>query len=412
AITRPAPSLGSSDDDVRSGRWWVDDPLPTPAATTDPDGRPPLDDITILEVAYYIAGPMATTLLTELGARVVKVEPLSGDPYRRTGLQSAKFVQGKESLALDLKHPEGRRVIEELIRRSDVIVHSFRQAAANRLGLDAAHVHELNPRIVHLYAASYGSQGPQRDRAAFHSTPNALSGGGIKQAGRGNPPVNDSYADPGSALGAATAILIGLWDREMNGHGQALETTMLTSTGYIHSADAVAIDGSAEHVIADPEQRGLGPNYRLYRCADGWIFVAAVRPAARDALAGLVGAPGAGADEQLGAALEQHFAGHRVDDAVELLEEQGIAMTPVAAVPFDQWLESNGMLLEVTHSLFGDYWRLPPKLTMSASEPVLGPACAPGEHSVAVLEELGLARAAIAALIEADVVGDGRVVVP
>src|SRR5690606_823207 len=196
------------------------------------------------------------------------------DPFRRTGLQSAKFVQGKHSVTLDLKAPDGAEALRRLIARADVVVHSFRSAPARKLGLDADTVLAANPQAVHLYAASYGSNGPQRDRAALHSTPNALSGGGIKQAGRGHPPANDSYADPGSALGAATAILLGLWARHVTGAGQALETTMLTSTGYIHSHDLVASNGHIEHSVADAEQRGLAPWYRLYRAADGWVFVA------------------------------------------------------------------------------------------------------------------------------------------
>lgn len=400
-IERPAPALGDADDEVRSGRPWRSErlPRPDPVDALDPAAtRPPLADVTILEVAYYIAGPMATTVLAELGARVIKVEPPTGDPYRRTGLQSLKFVEGKESIALDLKHSAGRAVLDELVRRSDVVVHSFRHSAAVRLGLDPKTVLGLNPGIVHLYAASYGSNGPQRDRAAFHSTPNALSGGGIKQAGRGNPPVNDSYADPGSALGAATAIVLGLWARHRTGRGQSLETTMLTSTGYIHSADAVVVDGASSAMIPDADQRGLCSTYRLYRCGDAWVFVAAVRPPERRALLEVVGPVGED-DAALGAAIEGFTAARSADDVVSQLTAAGVPAVEVAEETFDEWLIRQGVLLEAAHPAYGEYWRIPAKVTVSGSAPSLRPACAVGEHSVELLRELDRSKAEIDALI-------------
>ena len=263
-----------------------------------------------------------------MGARVIKVEPLDGDPYRRTGLQSAKFLHGKESLTLDLKHPEGHAVLDTLLSGADVVVHSFRGAAAAKLGLDAETVLARNPRAVHLYAASYGSRGPQRDRAAFHSTPNALTGGGIKQAGSGNPPVNDSYADPGSALGAATAILFGLWARQRTGVGQAMETTMLASTGYIHSADMVVYAGVPPWPIADHDQRGLGSRYRIYRCAPGFVFLAAVQADERSALHEVLGRPDLDAltDADAAVELESVFSTASSAEWVDRLDAAGVGV--------------------------------------------------------------------------------------
>lgn len=402
-IDRPAPALGDADESVAAGAAWAQPRLPLESGADGETAAPPLSGITILEVAYYIAGPMATTLLAELGARVIKVEPLAGDPYRRTGLQSAKFVHGKESIAIDLKQRQGADLLDQLIDRADVIVHSFRSGAAERLGLDADRVLQRNPGAVHLYASSYGSRGPQSERAAFHSTPNALSGGGIKQAGRGNPPVNDSYADPGSALGAATAILLGLWARHVTGEGQSLETTMLTSTGYIHSSDLITVDGEMTHLIADRDQFGLCPGYRLYPTADGWVFVAAVTDAERSEL-----------ERVTGVALDEPDVAERLEQllrqrstAAWLDELAGVRVAEAAEIPFDEWLVKHDLLIEASHALFGDYWRIPPKLSMSGSSPVLRPACAPGEQTVAILTELGCSPATIERLRSDMIVADG-----
>ena len=403
SITTGAPRLGSTDP---AADLWRNEPLPLPAPTEDTAARrPPLADTVILEVAYYIAGPFATSLLAELGARVVKVEPLDGDPYRRTGLQSAKFLHGKESLTLDLKHVDGQRALDRLIDRADAVIHSFRGSAAERLGLDAPTVLARNPRAVHLYAASYGSNGPQRDRAAFHSTPNALSGGGFKQAGLGNPPVNDSYADPGSALGAATALLFGLWARELTGHGQAMETTMLVSTGYIHSTDMVLSSPEAPFVVADAHQRGLSARYRLYDCSDGHVFVAAAQESEWRALLSELGIDEAGSldGDAVQEAIAAALAAAPAAQWVERLRAAGVGAAEVYPHGFDTWLERAGLLAPASHSCFGDYWRLPPKVRLSGSDPVFGPACGPGEHSIELLRELEFAPEEIDAMVDGSV---------
>lgn len=392
---------------------WHDERMPFPTPSAPGERLPPLRGITIVEVAYYVAGPLATAILAEMGARVIKVEPLDGDPYRRTGLQSAKFLHGKESLTLDLKQSQGRAILDRLLDGADVVVHSFRAAAARKLGLDPATVLDRNPGAVHLYAASYGSRGPQRDRAAFHSTPNALTGGGIKQAGRGNPPVNDSYADPGSALGAATAIMFGLWAKTRTGAGQALETTMLASTGYIHSADMVRYEGAPEWQIADGHQRGLSSRYRLYRCSTGHIFLAAVQDRELAALLDVVERPDlvgwVDDDDSLAVELEGIFLSRTSAEWVTVLAATGVGVAEVFPGEFDRWLEEHDRLIPMDHRAFGPYWRLEPKIDLSGSSPQLLPACALGEQSCDLLGELGFDQLAIDDMIAAAVTTDGRV---
>ncbi len=255
--SRPAPRVGEHNRQVRAE---LDGPGPEPSPRPARANRPvyPLDGVTILEVAYFLAGPLAATLLAEMGARVVKVEPPGGEPARRLGLQAAKLFHGKESVVLDLKRPDGMAALLELVERADVFLHSFRPGVAERLGIDPVNLLARNRGLVYVYAASYGSEGPQAGRAAFHSTPNALVGSGILQAGRGNPPVDDSYPDPGSALGVATAVLLGLHRRERAaGAGQVVETTMLATTGYAMSPYLVSYDGAPEWRLPDKGQHGV-----------------------------------------------------------------------------------------------------------------------------------------------------------
>ncbi|HEX2172507.1 MAG TPA: CoA transferase [Dehalococcoidia bacterium] len=274
-IGRPAPRLGEHSRDIRARFARVDG---AGAAAAPPNGAPsrlPLAGVTVLEAAYFLAGPFGATILAELGARVIKVEPIEGDPYRRVGLGFSKMPLGKESTALDLKSEAGVRILHQLVERSDVLLHSFRPGVPERLRLDYPRLRAINPRLVYLYAGSYGSKGPQSHRAAFHSTPNALNGGGFLQAGVGNPPADDSYPDPGSGLGAATAIVLGLLARERTGLGQALETTMLCTSGYIHSGDLVLYAGMPPRPMTDKGQHGREALDRLYACETGWIFLTA-----------------------------------------------------------------------------------------------------------------------------------------
>lgn len=409
-IERPAPRLGEHSREVS----WR--PLPTTGGTgraASVEERPPLEGITILEVAYYIAGPLATTVLAEMGARVIKVEPLEGDPYRRTGLQSAKFVHGKESITLDLKSDDGQRVLRELIARSDALVHSFRASATQRLGLDYASVHAVNPRLVYLYAGSYGSSGPQAHRAAFHSTPNALTGGGVKQAGAGNPPVNDSYADPGAALGAATALVLGLYAQAKTGRGQYLETTMLCSTGYLHSGDTIVYEGQPDWLISDSGQHGLHALYRLYRAADGWIFLAAPQDEEWRRVAQVLGFEDLRDDptlatrtgrrarsEELAERIGVALSAAPVSSWVDRFHDADVSAVAVHEGPFDAWLKDSGLLVPEDHPMYPPYWRLPPKARFSRSRPRLGPAAGPGEHSRPLLEELNYTSAEIDRLVE------------
>jgi len=379
-VGRPAPHLGEHTAEVLAEPWLAG-PATGPAETS---GRPPLHGFTVLELGYFIAGPLAGVLLAELGARVIKIEPPEGDPYRRTGLQAAKFLHGKESVTLDLKSDSGRTALRALVARADVLCHSFRPGVAERLGMDEPTVRAINPDLVYVYASSYGSKGPGAGRIAFHSTPNALSGAGILQAGEGNPPVDDSHPDPGAGLAVATAILLGLHARVIHGSGQYVETSMLATIGHIHSDDLVIPLAGRCWTPSDPGQHGLGVFYRLYWVGGRWLFVAAVTDADRRGLAAALGHPEWASDP-----------GEATPDAVAAaLETAGEAAKRwVAEVDhrhFDEWLRDKGFLRPSDHPAFGPHLRPPDRLEVSPWPSPGGRASSPGEHTEQVLAELAL----------------------
>jgi crotonobetainyl-CoA:carnitine CoA-transferase CaiB-like acyl-CoA transferase len=376
----------------------------------------PLAGLTILEIAYFVAGPLSATLLAELGARIIKVEPIEGDPSRRTGLQNSKFLAGKESIALDLKSDAGRQILQSLLARSDALVHNFRPGVPERLGFGYEEAIRANPRLVYLYAASYGSRGPQAHRTAFHSTPNALCGGGILQAGQGNPPVDDSYCDPGSGLAAATALLLGLTARAVTGRGQYLETSMLSSAAYVHSNDMVLDGGRAARPEVDQGQHGIGPCYRLYRCRTGWVFLSAWRDRDFRRFTDAVGAEWAGnadfstgagrraAADELTEALSKLFAGRDASQWTAQLALPESILVEVSEVPLERWFEEQDLLLPMEHPEFGPYWQPPAKLSFDDVARPASPTCSLGEHTGAILAELGYDAGQVRALQSAGAV--------
>jgi crotonobetainyl-CoA:carnitine CoA-transferase CaiB-like acyl-CoA transferase len=132
----------------------------------------PLEGVTIVEAAYYYATPFATALLAELGARVIKIEPLRGDPYRNLGRAGGdpvlnlghnnmvRAMSGKESIALNLKDPRGKEILHQLVKRADIFIHNFRRGVPETLGMDEETLRKINPQLVYQYGASYGSVGP------------------------------------------------------------------------------------------------------------------------------------------------------------------------------------------------------------------------------------------------------------
>jgi crotonobetainyl-CoA:carnitine CoA-transferase CaiB-like acyl-CoA transferase len=284
-IGAPAPGLGEHRREVLDATP-ARRPQPTPHARSGASLQHPLEGITVLEVGYFYAAPYAMTLLAEMGARVIKVEPPTGDPARRnwtTGYD--KETVGKESVVADMKTPEGLRIVHQLVERSDVLLHNFRPGVPERLGIGYEELAARHPHLIYVYGGAFGSKGPWARRPGFHSSPNAIAGSGVIEAGRGNPPINRTYADPASALATATGTLLALHARTLTGRGQYVETTMLSSMAYTVSRWSLSYDGEPPSPEADQGQHGFHALHRLYPTADGWVYVECHTDQQRAALA-------------------------------------------------------------------------------------------------------------------------------
>ena len=268
-------------------------------ARPDPrDRRMPLQGILVLELGAQYAAPFGATLLTDLGARVIKLEPLEGDNIRYMtsfpDFSGVKVMQGKESLAIDITSTEGLEIVYQLVERADVVLQSFRAGVAQRRGLSAAHLQARNPRLVYVSAPAYGEAGPCGRRPAYAPTigaawasPGATSRGSCRNdAGLSVDEVKAAsmqlragsmgaaHADGYSALGVGTGLFFGIYLRERGLGAQHLATSMLLTTAHAMADDIVQYPGRPDLAMADPELYGLNACYRLYPAATGWVMLA------------------------------------------------------------------------------------------------------------------------------------------
>jgi crotonobetainyl-CoA:carnitine CoA-transferase CaiB-like acyl-CoA transferase len=366
----------------------------------DSSARGPLKGCTVLEVAHFLAGPLGPTMLAELGARVIKVEPPTGDPFRRTGRQFAQLVHGKQSVAVDLKHPSGQKILQDLLSISDAVVHNYRPGVAERIGLNPKELLSHRPDLIYVYAAAYGNAGPQAHRAAFHSTPSALCGAGVVQAGIGNAPVDDSWPDPISGLSVSVALALGLYRRRQSGLGGYFETSMLASAALAFSEYLTLYDQAPEVAMPDRGQHGTSALNRLYECQDGWLFLSVRTVIEIRALLHHLEIAELEVNDEVGAMLSTRFLTQTAGEWEKQLTAAGVPAVRADGDSLPDFLLKEGLLSPRSHPEFGDYWSLPTKVFFSRTPGAVGAAAGIGEHTASVLAELGYTPEDMARLAE------------
>jgi crotonobetainyl-CoA:carnitine CoA-transferase CaiB-like acyl-CoA transferase len=404
----------------------------------------------MLELGTFFAAPFGGTVLREVGARVIKVEPISGEPMRNLlpfpEVGGAKCLQGKESICVDLSTDEGRQIVHALAKKSDIVLQSFRAGVAKRQGVDADTLRGINPALVYLNSPGYGIDGPCGDRPAYAPTLGAGSGLVMRNIGTaieehpglslqetradalrlsGAGTTEYAQADGISALTAASAMVLGLLVRDRAGVSQEMLTTMLTSTAHALADDMVEYKDRPPTPAADAELFGYSALYRLYQAAaDEWIYLAAPYPDEWPALcAALIDEVDLGADprfndeasrttndDALSEILATVFAGKPAqgwEDSL-LAADVGCVVAhrepPEAILQSDDFAGVADMLVEVEHPTFGEHVRLKPYVSFSRSLTVAEPGSLAGQHTDSILDELGYSAEAIADLRERKVV--------
>jgi crotonobetainyl-CoA:carnitine CoA-transferase CaiB-like acyl-CoA transferase len=236
----------------------------------------PLDGMLVLDFGAYMAGPFANRLFADLGARVIKIEEYGGDPMRGPQLGIFLGVQrGKESIAVDLKSDAGRRIVQELVKRADVVHNNMRLGAMERLGMGWEQLRALSPRLVYCHSSGYGNSGEWSRLPTFEPLHSAITGMLSRTGGEGNPPEHYlTHMDYGCGLTSAVMVLAALVERERSGAGQYLEVPQ-TGAGLLAMSDVHGHrDRKSETFPLDHNQRGHAPTNALYRTFDGWVVIA------------------------------------------------------------------------------------------------------------------------------------------
>jgi len=245
----------------------------------------PLAGIRVVDLTSALLGPLATQILGDMGADVIKVEPPEGDPIRALGPSrhpgmGAYFLninRNKRSVALDLKRPTAREALLKLVETADVFVHNMRLAAAERLGLDYRVVGERNPRIVYAAATGFHRDGPHRDRPSFDDVIQGESGLAALNGGAGGEPhyVPMAVSDKICGYVLASAIGMALFHRERSGGGQEVHVPMLETMVAFNLADHLWHGALAEPEKGIGYPRMLTEHRRPFPTKDGHICILA-----------------------------------------------------------------------------------------------------------------------------------------
>ena len=440
---RPAPRVGEHNDLVAFDQV-SDAALPAPHGDHD---APPLAGVTVLEFGSMFAGPYGATLLADLGARVIKVEPLEGDNIRNLvafpEAGGAKVLQGKESVAIDFTKPEGLDLVYELAKRSDIVLQCFRGKAAERAKIDEASLRTVNPDLAFVTTSGYGVDGPFAHRAAYAPSVGAASGLALVDShDTGGPPadLDDLHrravklhaggavpavqSDGIAAHGVGSALLVALYAKRIGRPLSNVVTTMLATAQQAMIAYNASYASRPAETAADEQFFGMNALYRMYRAADGYIFLAAPLarewPALTKAMSPYIDLHAderfvdaesrAQHDDELIAALTTVFASRTKLEWEHELSAQDVGCVEVVEANSELVLQTDpyfeaGYSVRAHSPIFEEHRRLAPLCQFSRSRTRADAGCTIGQHTDAVLREIGLDEATIVDLRAKEIVG-------
>jgi len=404
--------------------------------------KAPLEGITIVEVDNYMAAPSAGAILADLGARVVKVEPLSGDPMRGIGrpakiegpLKGYDFGfdvdnRGKRSIAVALDTAAGSQVVQQLVRSAQIFLCNLLPQRQAKFGLDPETLMRINPALVHATLTGYGSNGPDALRPGYDVTAFFGRSGlydAMREGDDGDVPMaRPAQGDHTTGLALLGAILAALRLAERTGEGQVVETSLYETAIWTQASDfgVTAVDRASVRRRSRHQQ--LAPAANRYPCGDGkWIVLNTMGGSAFDKLCDALGANAWLTDERFKDASSRYRNMAELVDAIDAIlltrsrDEWGVAFDragliwgPVLTldeVANDGQAEAIGMFPEIEHEELGRYRsvRIPMRFRDADVRP-RGPAPRLGQHTLEVLREAGVGADEIERLIaEGAVRGD------
>ncbi len=377
--------------------------------------RWPLEGVKVLDLGQIYNGPYAGFLLAHAGADVVKVEPLAGEVLRQRGgglgvpFSLSMLNTKKRGMAVDLKHPDGKELMLNLVREADVLLENFAPGAMARLGLGADDLLKINPRLIYGSSTGYGLSGPDRDNLAMDLTVQAVGGIMSINGPEDGPPLKAGLAvcDFAGGVHLYAAIMTALFERSVTGKGRIVEVAMQEAVYPILTSNVASMQRQGwKH----PKRRGNrhptngSAPYNVYECKDGHVAIICVQEAHWLNLCDLMGRgdlkDAAGFEDQ-GVRAQNEDA---VDEAVEawtrtlpkaevarLLRENrvpGAQVRNLEEVTADPHMHDRGMLHDITHPEMGDVV-LPTSPLRFHGSPAPSVTLEPniGEHTEDILRE-------------------------
>ena len=390
----------------------------------------PLSGIKIIDLSSVISGPVATVLLADQGADVIKVEAPQGDIIRRMGLGknnlSPGFVsanRGKRSICIDLKEPAGVAIVKKLIADADVFIQNFRPGAIERMGLSYDVMSVLNPRLLYVSVSGFGETGPYAHKRVYDPVIQALTGLPDVQADSATSRpkmVRTIIPDKVSALTTAQAITAGLLERERgSGEGQHIKVAMIDATIsflWPEALGGLTMVGGEKNV-----RRGQLAQDLIFETKDGYITCGAVSDSEWKGMCAALEQPHWLDDERFSTPMGRVAnAKERIDsmgdvlksrtsaDWLERLDANDVPCAPVLSRPEileNEQVKANKLISQYEHPGLGQIRQPRPGAKFSRSDMRKEPiAPALGQHSEEILRDLGLSGAEIKELVDEGIV--------
>ena len=371
----------------------------------------PLSGIRVLDLSAYIAGPYGCTLLADMGASVIKIEPPSGDNLRKypsTLVSESRAFLGvnrsKRALVLDLKKPQGLGVLMRLLDNADVLVHNFRPSVPLRLGIGYERFQASHPRLIYCVVNGYGESGPMKDNAGYDQVLQSLTGISSLQGKPGQPPevVYGSFVDYYAAAMVATGVSAALFYRERTGQGQYIGVSLLRSALAMQSARFIWADGEGRDVSRDMRSGGVTG---MHPAREGYIYLSANTPHFWRSLCEKIGLPEMADDKRYDTLRKRASLSHEIlpnlhaalqtHTALEWEKIFGEDVPSAAARTIGDMFDHPQVLAEemvttLQHPVVGNYRGFTKPIKFGRT-PGPAPFAAPtlGEHSEEVLREHG-----------------------
>ncbi|MBP0441162.1 CaiB/BaiF CoA transferase family protein [Tianweitania sediminis] len=376
----------------------------------------PLEGVTVVDLGQIYNGPYATFLMAQAGARVIKIEPLNGENMRRRGAVGGAMVpfamlnSNKEFVSLNIKSAKGKRILEQLVEKADVLLENFAPGVMDRLGLGPDDLFKINPRLIYAAGSGFGWSGPYRDYPAMDLTVQAMSGIMSTTGYPDRPPVKagPAVADFSGGVHLYGAVVTALFERERTGEGRFVEVAMFDAVYAANSSALGLYFGSGGEAPMRTGNRHSGmaeAPYNVYPAADGYIALICVSEQHFTSLLEAMDRTDLASDPRLETLksrvanidfVDEVVSGWTAkrtrDDLYEKLRKHRVPCAPLrdlGEVVHDPHMHARGMLQKVEHPLLGELV-LPTSPMRYRDEPErkLKPSKALGADTAEVLADL------------------------